>query len=67
MAEYRNDETVVPKELGKGVSAGGGGISPQQRIWKFLGKRFVEAHIYSNGQATETELVEVGVFSAVLP
>jgi hypothetical protein len=36
-----------------------------QPIWKFLGNRFVEAHIRGNVEAKETELVENGISFAV--
>jgi hypothetical protein len=39
----------------------------QQPIWKFLGNQFVEAHVHDNAQATETELVEIGISFVVLP
>jgi hypothetical protein len=37
-----------------------------QQIWKFLGNQFVEEHIHGNIQATETELVEIGISFVVL-
>jgi hypothetical protein len=40
---------------------------PGQLIWKFLGNRFVEAHIHGNTQAKETGLVETGISFAILP
>jgi hypothetical protein len=42
-------------------------VSTQQLIWNFLGNRFVKAHVNGNAQATETELVEIGISFAVLP
>jgi hypothetical protein len=64
-------ESVVLTELGKGICA----VTVQQvvsqrsgvhaaTIWKFLGSRFVEAHIHGNAQAQATELVEVSVSSS---
>jgi hypothetical protein len=65
---------AVSKELGNEVSAVmvqksplRDPISTQQRIWKFLGNRLVEAHIRGNVLATETELFEIGISFAVLP
>jgi hypothetical protein len=40
---------------------------PEQRISNFVGNRLVEAHIHSNAQVTETELLEIGIFFAVHP
>jgi hypothetical protein len=42
-------------------------VFTQQRIWKVLGNRHVEAHIRSNIEATERELLEIGVSFAALP
>jgi hypothetical protein len=59
LAEYRNDGTVVPKELGKGISAVTVPVLTQQPIWKFLGNRFVEAHVHGKARAEETELADM--------
>jgi hypothetical protein len=64
LAEYRNDETVVPNELRKGISAATvsrlcNQVLTQQPIWKCLGNRFVETHAYDNAEAKETEFVEM--------
>jgi hypothetical protein len=40
---------------------------PGQRIWKFVGNRLVEAHICGNGEAKETELLQMGIPFAALP
>jgi hypothetical protein len=40
---------------------------PEQPTWKFLGNRFVEAHIHGNAEAKETELLEIDVSFSVLP
>jgi hypothetical protein len=42
-------------------------VFTQQGIWNFLGNRLFEAHIHGNAQATETELLEVGISFADLP
>jgi hypothetical protein len=71
---YQNDGTTFPKEIGKSVFA----VTVQQvasqqsgvhaaSIWKFLGNRFVEAHVCGNAQVEETELVEVFVSFAIIP
>jgi hypothetical protein len=74
LAEYRNDGTVVPKELGTGVPAvtvrqvasQRSGVR-EQRIWRVVGNRFIEALIHGKVPAKEAELVEVCVFFVVHP
>jgi hypothetical protein len=41
-------------------------VFTQQRIRNFVGNRLVEEHIRDKAQATETELVQIGVPFAVL-
>jgi hypothetical protein len=41
-------------------------VFTQQQILKFPGNRFVEAHIRGSAQATERELLEIGIVFAVL-
>jgi hypothetical protein len=39
----------------------------EQPIWRFLGNRFVEAHIRGNAQAKGSEFVEMGISFAAPP